>query len=279
MPLITLHDSIRTTRSDLTFRTPGDRDLPGLYGKGGQVMGSNPGFFSGHLVLGGYIDPPVKAIQRQMELLLVRLRDPTNTFTAPLWRPAKIERLDSLTVAATSLYRGAVEIGVSGPPDGLIRGDIVIISGRRYALDSDMANGSFTATATATAHPAVLPRPGDRIVWQRSRRLSDLPTVASASLSDGEVAVSVRGGTSGLVAGDYVQISARLYILSSDMQNGSFNLLPSVLPRLGDPVRWRNVYAIAKVDREQDGIVSKHDPDFSGPWSIPWHEQTAEHAA
>ena len=97
-------------------------------------------------------------------------------------------------------------------------------------------------------------------------------TVSSSLLSGGTLTVTVTGAATGLIAGDYVQISGRLYILDTDLDANQFQILPLIKPTDGDPIVWEDVYAIGKVDRESDGIVSPHTPDFSGPWSIPWNE-------
>ena len=98
-------------------------------------------------------------------------------------------------------------------------------------------------------------------------------TVAGSTLSGGVLTVTVTGVVEGgLVAGDYVQMSGRLYILDSNMAGNEFPVLPAVLPRDGDSVIWSEPYAIGKVDRARDGIESLHDADFSGPWTVPWNE-------
>ena len=56
-------------------------------------------------------------------------------------------------------------------------------------------------------------------------------------------------------------------------QDGRFTIVPHVPPAVGDPVVFRDVYAVAKLDREKDGIQSSHNPDFSGPWDIVWNEE------
>jgi len=96
--------------------------------------------------------------------------------------------------------------------------------------------------------------------------------VAASSISEGRLTVTVSGAAVGLVEGDYVQMSGRLYIVDSDMAANQFQVLPVVRPTNGDSVVWNNPYAIGKVDRERDGIRSLHDPDFSGPWVVPWNE-------
>ena len=100
-------------------------------------------------------------------------------------------------------------------------------------------------------------------------------TVASSALTSGVARVTVTGAATGLVTGDYVQISGRLYILATDLTSNLFSLLPAILPQNGDSIVWEDVYAIGKIDRERDGINSSHNLDFSGPWSIPWNEDTA----
>ncbi len=198
-------------RSDLTFRSPGATDLKSIYGSGSQTLGRSPGFFSGFLEIGGnYPDELRGSLQpdpveydgdqkhrARVELLLVQLRDPGQTFQAPLLR-----------------------------------------------------------------------RPG-------GRGLGSVPAlILASSWSAGEVVVRLAGGVAdGLVAGDHVQMSSRLYIVSSSMtSDGSFAVLPHILPRVGDPCIFSNVFAVAKLDREKDGIEARHDAHFSGPWSIPWTE-------
>ena len=198
-------------RSDLQYRTPGDTEMRALDGSGSQTLGRSPGFFSGFLEIGGnYPDelrgglPPDPVEydgdqnhRARVELLLVRLRGPGQTFQAPLLRR----------------------------PGGMGLGTVP-------------------------------------------------PVILAASWVAGKVVVRVAGGlVGGLVAGDYVNMSNRLFILSSSMSSsGTFTVLPAILPRVGDPCIFRNPYAIAKIDRELDGIKSLHDADFSGPWDIPWNE-------
>ena len=100
------------------------------------------------------------------------------------------------------------------------------------------------------------------------------PVILSSSWVAGKVVVRVAGGLAdGLVAGDHVQMSGRLYIVTSNMiSDGSFAVLPAVLPRLADECFFQAPFAVARIDREKDGLASTHNPDFSGPWSIPWNE-------
>lgn len=204
-------EGLPITRSDLQYRTPGDTNLSSIYGTGAQTLGRGPGFFSGFLTVGGNFPDELRAglfpvvplentenyLRSRVELLLVKLRSPGQTFQAPLLRR----------------------------PGGMGLGSVP-------------------------------------------------PVILSSSWVAGKVEVTVAGGLAdGLVAGDHVQMSGRLYILTSAMTSaGTFTVLPHILPVVGDPCIFRKPYAIATIDRESDGIRASHNPDFSGPWDIPWNE-------
>ena len=208
--LVTL-DDMPITRSDLTFRTPGDSEMRALDGSGSQTLGRNPGFFSGFLTIGGNfpdeLHPDFPAVpvgydgdqnlRARVERLLVELRDPVATFRAPILRRSDAIGLGPIEITEVAWAAGEVQVTVDG-----------------------------TGVATRA-----------------------------------------------LLSGEYVQMSQRLHILSSDMQaDGSFTILPRILPTVGDPCIFRDVYAIARIDRERDGIRAPHGADFSGPWDISWNE-------
>ena len=87
-------EGLPVTRSDLQYRTPGDTEMRSLDSSGSQILGRSPGFFSGFLTVGGNFPDELREgilpvvplhetenyLRGQIELLLVQLRDPGQTF-------------------------------------------------------------------------------------------------------------------------------------------------------------------------------------------------------
>ncbi len=96
-----------------------------------------------------------------------------------------------------------------------------------------------------------------------------LTVTAAAEVASG-VKVTV-GVASGLLAGDYVRIGARLYQLTSDQAASKFIAQPPVLPAVSDDVIWENVTCLARLASER-GVVASLTPEFGGPWTIEWEE-------
>ena len=97
-------------------------------------------------------------------------------------------------------------------------------------------------------------------------------TITAAAITGGELTITASGAVAGLIAGDYVSMSSRLYMLTENMAAGAFSAEPLVLPTVGAAIIWESVHVIGKVDRQSDGLAAPHTADFSGPWSIPWDE-------
>ena len=100
-------------------------------------------------------------------------------------------------------------------------------------------------------------------------------TVSAAALSSGELEVTVSGATDGLVAGDYVRIGGRLYLLTSDLDTSKCTVEPPAVPDTSEDVVWEDVTCLARLAVGGGGggsIPLLWTPDFGGPWAIDWEE-------
>ena len=98
--------------------------------------------------------------------------------------------------------------------------------------------------------------------------------VSAAALSSGELEVTVSGATDGLVAGDYVRIGGRLYLLTSDLDTSKCTVEPPAVPDTSEDVVWEDVTCLARLAVGGGGgsIPLLWTPDFGGPWAIDWEE-------
>ena len=99
-------------------------------------------------------------------------------------------------------------------------------------------------------------------------------TVSAAALSSGELEVTVSGATDGLVAGDYVRIGGRLYLLTSDLDTSKCTVEPPAVPETSEDVVWEDVTCLARLAAGDGGgsIPLLWTPEFGGPWVIDWEE-------
>ena len=98
-------------------------------------------------------------------------------------------------------------------------------------------------------------------------------TVGAAALSSGELEVTVRGATDGLVAGDYVRIGGRLYLLTSDLDTSKCTVEPPAVPGTSEDVVWEDVTCLARLAVGGGGSIPLlWTPEFGGPWAIDWEE-------
>ncbi len=99
-------------------------------------------------------------------------------------------------------------------------------------------------------------------------------TVSAAAISSGELEVTVSGATDGLVAGDYVRIGVRLYLLTSDLDTSKCTVEPPAVPDTSEDVVWEDVTCLARLAVGGGGgaIPLLWTPDFGGPWAIDWEE-------
>ena len=98
-------------------------------------------------------------------------------------------------------------------------------------------------------------------------------TVSAAALSSGELEVTVSGATDGLVAGDYVRIGGRLYLLTSDLDTSKCTVEPPAVPDTSEDVVWEDVTCLARLAVGGGGSIPLlWTPDFGGPWAIDWEE-------
>ncbi len=97
---------------------------------------------------------------------------------------------------------------------------------------------------------------------------------SAASISSGELEITVSGAATGLVAGDYARIGGRLYQLTTDMADSKFTVEPPALPPTGVAAVWENVTCLARLPggNREAGLASSWTPEFGGPWVIDWDE-------
>ena len=98
--------------------------------------------------------------------------------------------------------------------------------------------------------------------------------VSAAAISSGELEVTVSGATDELVAGDYVRIGGRLYLLTSDLDTSKCTVEPPAVPDTGEDVVWEDVTCLARLAVGGGGgsIPLLWTPEFGGPWAIDWEE-------
>ena len=96
--------------------------------------------------------------------------------------------------------------------------------------------------------------------------------VSAAAISSGELEVTVSGATDGLVAGDYVRIGGRLYLLTSDLDTSKCTVEPPAVPDTSEDVVWEDVTCLARLAVGGGSIPLLWTPEFGGPWAIDWEE-------
>ncbi len=135
-----------------------------------------------------------------------------------------------------------------------------------YQEDDIREIEAFLASLEGGANTFKVPLQRD----QSSAFTSGTDLMVTAAERAGSSMILTFDAQTGLVQGNYINISDELFILNSSLTGGTATVTPHrplTIPAAGLEVSWETPFLNAR-RTESDAIVSPRDPEYAGPWTI-----------